>query len=205
MLEVSLINHNCTDSHSCHLPTMLLWQRGSKAPSGFNSSKLHHQAKKRTKWWNQLWSRDPFVLLKWSRFLTVFSKNDFNNNLKGWHDNVRLHHGIPVSYDKMAHNYRLSGHIMSAILCCLRRQETGAPWNVKIHQYFVLAGFWSNKRTDSSSFSIPVGICGTARLIEAYSCRSGRSSQRKTGRGLEASSARARNDNLLIFIFRDAA
>ena len=53
-------------------------------------------------------------------------------------------------------------------------------------------------RTDSSSFSIPVGICGTARFIEAYSCRSGRSSQRKTGSGFEASSARARNDSLLI-------
>lgn len=53
-------------------------------------------------------------------------------------------------------------------------------------------------RTDSSSFSIPVGICGTARLIEAYSCRSGRSSQRNTGSGFEASSARARNDSLLI-------
>lgn len=53
-------------------------------------------------------------------------------------------------------------------------------------------------RTDSSSFSIPVGICGTARFIEAYSCRSGKSSQRKTGSGFEASSARARNDSLLI-------
>lgn len=53
-------------------------------------------------------------------------------------------------------------------------------------------------RTDSSSFSIPVGICGTALFIEAYSCRSGRSSQRKTGSGFEASSARARNDSLLI-------
>lgn len=53
--------------------------------------------------------------------------------------------------------------------------------------------------TDSSSFSMPVGIWGTARLMEAYSCRSGRSSQRKTGNGLDASSARARNDNLLIF------
>lgn len=60
-------------------------------------------------------------------------------------------------------------------------------------------------RTDSSSFSIPVGICGTALLMEAYSCRSGRSSQRKTGSGLLASSARARNDNLLIFIAKDAA
>lgn len=46
-----------------------------------------------------------------------------------------------------------------------------------------------------------MGICGTARLIDAYSCRSGRSSQRKTGRGLEASSARARNDSLLIFLY----
>lgn len=35
--------------------------------------------------------------------------------------------------------------------------------------------------------------------MDAYSCRSGKSSQRKTGSGLEASSARARNDNLLIF------
>lgn len=34
--------------------------------------------------------------------------------------------------------------------------------------------------------------------MEAYSCRSGKSSQRKTGRGLQASNARARNDSLLI-------
>lgn len=60
-------------------------------------------------------------------------------------------------------------------------------------------------RTDSSSFSIPVGICGTARFIEAYSCRSGRSSQRKTGSGFEASSARARNDSLLISGAADTA
>lgn len=53
-------------------------------------------------------------------------------------------------------------------------------------------------RTDSSSFSMPVGICGTARLMEAYSAKSGRSSQRKTGSGLDASSARARNDSLLM-------
>jgi len=69
-------------------------------------------------------------------------------------------------------------------------------WN-----YFQNTWFEAIKRTDSSSFSIPVGICGTARLIDAYSCRSGRSSQRKTGRGLEASSARARNDSLLIFLY----
>ena len=51
---------------------------------------------------------------------------------------------------------------------------------------------------DPSSFSIPVGICGAARLIQAFSCGSGRSSQRKTGSGFEASSARARNDSFLI-------
>ncbi len=32
---------------------------------------------------------------------------------------------------------------------------------------------------------MPVGICGTARLMDTYSCRSGRSSQRKTGSGWE--------------------
>ena len=45
---------------------------------------------------------------------------------------------------------------------------------------------------------MPVGICGTARLMDAYSCRSGRSSRRSTGSGRAASSARARNDSLLI-------
>ena len=43
-----------------------------------------------------------------------------------------------------------------------------------------------------------MGICGAARFIQAYSCGSGRSSQRKTGSGFEASSARARNDSLLV-------
>lgn len=60
-------------------------------------------------------------------------------------------------------------------------------------------GGWGGvSHTDSSSFSMPVGICGTARLMEAYSAKSGRSSQRKTGSGLDASSARARNDSLLM-------
>ena len=52
--------------------------------------------------------------------------------------------------------------------------------------------------TDSSSFSIPVGICGTARLIAEKSGKSGSSSVMYTGIDFEASSARARNDNLLI-------
>lgn len=50
--------------------------------------------------------------------------------------------------------------------------------------------------TDSSSFSMPVGICGTARLMAAKSGRSGTSSARRTGMGLVVSKARARNDNL---------
>lgn len=52
--------------------------------------------------------------------------------------------------------------------------------------------------THSSSFSIPVGICGTARLMAAKSGRSGISSARKTGIGLHASSARALNDSFDI-------
>ena len=43
-----------------------------------------------------------------------------------------------------------------------------------------------------------MGICGAPRFIQAYSCGSGRSSQRKTGSGFEASRARARNDSFLI-------
>lgn len=52
--------------------------------------------------------------------------------------------------------------------------------------------------THSSSFSIPVGIWGTALLMAAKSGKSGTSSVLKMGIGLVASSARARNDNLLI-------
>ena len=57
-----------------------------------------------------------------------------------------------------------------------------------------------NILTDSSSFSIPDGICGTARLIERYSGRSGSSSDRYMGIGLEASRALALNDSLLMAI-----
>lgn len=84
----------------------------------------------------------------------------------------------------------------------LRRQHSGAPrYENTAKASHRQSGSNTKKHTDSSSFSIPVGICGTARLIEAYSCRSGKSSQRNTGRGLLASSARARNDNLLIFLY----
>ena len=54
--------------------------------------------------------------------------------------------------------------------------------------------------TVSSSFSIPVGICGTDRFMVAKSGRSGISSALKTGIGLAASSARARNVTLLILL-----
>lgn len=53
-------------------------------------------------------------------------------------------------------------------------------------------------RTVSSSFSIPVGICGTDLLMVAKSGRSGMSSALKTGIGREASSALARKVTLLI-------
>lgn len=56
------------------------------------------------------------------------------------------------------------------------------------------------KHTVSSSFSIPVGICGTDRLIVAKSGRSGTSSALKICIGLVASSARARKDTLLIVL-----
>lgn len=87
------------------------------------------------------------------------------------------------------------GEKMAAILC-----GSAAPPPPRAAEGAGLAAGRTGEltRTDSSSFSIPVGICGTARFIEAYSCRSGRSSQRKTGSGFEASSARARNDSLLI-------
>ena len=45
---------------------------------------------------------------------------------------------------------------------------------------------------------MPVGICGTARLMAAKSGRSGTSSALRTGMGLVVSKARARNDNLDI-------
>ena len=47
--------------------------------------------------------------------------------------------------------------------------------------------------TVSSSFSIPVGICGTVLLIALNSAKSGMSSCIYTGIGLEASSCLARN------------
>lgn len=47
--------------------------------------------------------------------------------------------------------------------------------------------------TVSSSFSMPVGICGTVLLIALNSAKSGISSCIYTGMGLEASSCLARN------------
>lgn len=59
---------------------------------------------------------------------------------------------------------------------------------------------WERKRTPtfSSSFSIPVGICATARLIGVHSARSGNSSAQYTGIDFVASKVRARNDSLLV-------
>lgn len=54
------------------------------------------------------------------------------------------------------------------------------------------------KLTHSSSFSMPVGIWGTARLMAAKSGRSGISSARKTGIGLLASRARALKESFDI-------
>jgi len=56
------------------------------------------------------------------------------------------------------------------------------------------------KLTDSSSFSIPVGICGTALLWPVYSCFPEISSFLYTGSGLLASRALARNESLLIVV-----
>jgi len=60
------------------------------------------------------------------------------------------------------------------------------------------SGRW---HTVSSSFSMPVGISSTARLTAAKSIKSGISSSLYTGKGLLASIARARNDNLLILAY----
>lgn len=54
--------------------------------------------------------------------------------------------------------------------------------------------------TDSSSFSMPLGICGTARLIAEYSVKSGNSSAIWIFNGFEGSRALARNDNFDIFL-----
>lgn len=88
---------------------------------------------------------------------------------------------------------------MAAILC-LRRGDGGGLGTGRWRGPAGVGTGGGLSRTDSSSFSMPVGICGTARLIEAYSARSGKSSQRKTGSGLDASSARARNDSLLMLV-----
>lgn len=69
--------------------------------------------------------------------------------------------------------------------------QYGGPLTAKLRK---------RKHTVSSSFSIPVGICGTDRLIVAKSGRSGTSSALKICIGLVASSARARNDTLLIVL-----
>lgn len=55
--------------------------------------------------------------------------------------------------------------------------------------------------TDSSSFSMPLGIWGTARLIAEYSWMSGSSSARQMGIGFEGSNALARNDNFVDIFF----
>ena len=59
-----------------------------------------------------------------------------------------------------------------------------------------------NLRTVSSSFSMPVGIWGTARLIIVKSGKSGSSWAMKTAIGLAASKARARNDNFVVLILK---
>lgn len=69
--------------------------------------------------------------------------------------------------------------------------QDGGPLTAKLRK---------RKHTVSSSFSIPVGICGTDRLIVAKSGRSGTSSALKICIGLVASSARARKDTLLIVL-----
>lgn len=53
--------------------------------------------------------------------------------------------------------------------------------------------------TASSSFSIPLGIWGTARLMAEYSGRSGSSSAKYMGIGLDGSRALARNESFDIF------
>lgn len=90
-------------------------------------------------------------------------------------------------------------HAQSAILLHPKLRSLTEKKQICISQNRRLHGKF---RTDSSSFSMPVGICGTARLMDTYSCRSGRSSQRKTGSGLRASSARALNDSLLILLYK---
>lgn len=60
---------------------------------------------------------------------------------------------------------------------------------------------WEQRKrapTFSSSFSIPVGICATARLIGVHSARSGNSSAQYTGIDFVASKFLARNDSLLV-------
>lgn len=70
-----------------------------------------------------------------------------------------------------------------------RRKRTGRHLELRI------------RLTISSSFSMPVGMAGTARLMAAYSDKSGSSSAVKTGINLFESKALARNETLLIFSF----
>lgn len=74
-----------------------------------------------------------------------------------------------------------------------------STWALYTNPYKEMSIILSQTLTDSSSFSIPVGIWGTARLIVLNSDKSGNSSAWYTGRALLASSWRALNDNLLIF------
>ena len=56
------------------------------------------------------------------------------------------------------------------------------------------------KLTDSSSFSMPLGIWGTARFMAEYSGKSGSSSAKYIGIGLVGSRALALNDSFDIFV-----